>query len=129
VVSYWIDFSIHAYNVIENSISVYSRPRIFRNDNGSEFREKNLNLFLSNYRIKHKNTSLKANHTRTGSAGFSMLVWLNTLSDMGFNSYQFKKLKTSFLPSFDSIIIKDHIRVSITIFQTDIILNPVFPFL
>ncbi len=52
-----VSFSITAstvQKVIEKSIYTYSRPRILRTDNGPEFREKHLNLFLKNSRIKHE---------------------------------------------------------------------------
>ncbi len=52
-----VSFSITAstvQKVIEKSIHTYSRPRILRTDNGPEFREKHLNLFLKNSRIKHE---------------------------------------------------------------------------
>ena len=52
-----VSFSITAstvQKVIEKSIYTYSRPRILRTDNGPEFREKTLNLFLKNSRIKHE---------------------------------------------------------------------------
>lgn len=57
VVGILVDFSIPASRVllvIEKSIALYSRPRIFRTDNGSEFIEGRLNRFLSNARIRHE---------------------------------------------------------------------------
>ena len=50
----WINFSLTSYKVFENSIKLFSRPRVFRTDNGSEFRYQPFNLFLSNSRIKHE---------------------------------------------------------------------------
>ena len=57
VVGTLVDFSIPASRVlpvIEKLIALYSRPRIFRTDNGSEFIEGRLNRFLSNARIRHE---------------------------------------------------------------------------
>ena len=57
IISYYMDFSISGQKVLEvfeNSIKLFSRPRVFRTDNGSEFRYEPFNLFLSNNRIKHE---------------------------------------------------------------------------
>jgi len=57
IVGTLVDFSIPAYkvqSVLEHAIALYSRPRVFRTDNGPEFRETALNRFLSNGRIKHE---------------------------------------------------------------------------
>jgi len=51
-----VDFSIPAFQVqavLQRSMARFSRPRVFRTDNGSEFRQAQLNRFLSNSRIKH----------------------------------------------------------------------------
>jgi len=57
VVGVFVGFSIPAFQVqavLQRSISRFSRPRVFRTDNGSEFRQTQLNRFLSNSRIKHE---------------------------------------------------------------------------
>lgn len=57
VVGVFIELSIPAYqvqSVLAQAIARYSRPRVFRTDNGPEFRETELNRFLSNARIKHE---------------------------------------------------------------------------
>ncbi len=48
IISYYMDFSISGQKVLEvfeNSIKLFSRPRVFRTDNGSEFRKISISSF------------------------------------------------------------------------------------
>jgi len=71
---YHLAFSITGQKVLEvfeNSIKLFSRPRVFRTDNGPEFRYGRLNLFLSNGRIKHEFIQVGKPYQNPFSEGFN----------------------------------------------------------
>jgi len=74
IMGYHLAFSITGQKVLdvfENSIATYSRPRVFRTDNGPEFKYNHLNLFLSNGRIKHEFIQVGRPYQNPFSEGFN----------------------------------------------------------
>jgi len=74
IMGYYLAFSIpgqRVLDVFENSIAIYSRPRVFRTDNGPEFRYNRLNLFLENARIKHEFIQVGKPYQNPFSEGFN----------------------------------------------------------
>lgn len=74
IMAYHMAFSITGQKVLDvfdNSIATYSRPRVFRTDNGPEFRYNQLNLFLENSRIKHEFIDIGKPYQNPFSEGFN----------------------------------------------------------
>jgi len=94
-------FSITGQKVLENfenSIKLFSRPRVFRTDNGPEFRCGRLNLFLSNGRIKHEFIQVGKPYQNSFSEGFNSLF-----SDECLQRYDFSLMSVE---EITSVIIK-----------------------
>jgi len=98
IISYYMDFSISGQKVLEvfeNSIKLFSRPRVFRTDNGSEFRYQPFNLFLSNSRIKHEFIDKGKPYQNGFSEGFNSRFSDECLKGIDFDLLSVDDIKSS----------------------------------
>lgn len=97
IMGYYMGFSIpgqRVLDVFENSIATYSRPRVFKTDNGPEFRCNCLNLFLENGRIKHEFIQVGKPYQNPFSEGFN-----SRFSDECLNRYDFSLMSVDEIKS------------------------------
>ena len=100
IVGTLVDFSIPAYrvqSVLEHAIAHYSRPRVFRTDNGPEFREATLNRFLSNGRIKHEFIQPGRPYQNGFSEAFNARLNEECLQTLDMNLFPLKDIQNAIL--------------------------------
>ncbi len=100
IVGTMVGFSIPAYQVqavLEHAIARYSRPRVFRTDNGPEFRESAFNRFLSLGRIKHEFIQPGRPYQNGFSESFNARLNEECLQTLDMNLFPLKDIQNTIL--------------------------------
>jgi putative transposase len=100
IVGTLVDFSIPAYrvqSVLEHAIAHYSRPKVFRTDNGPEFRETAFNRFLSLGRIKHEFIQPGRPYQNGFSESFNARLNEECLQTLDMNLFPLKDIQNAIL--------------------------------